>query len=79
LPSPEKPDENILTLSVSANSGKNILAEYNANTSDFFNDDRALDWHKFTLEFTTRDNWKILSLGGWLHHQTSIYTWPVSS
>ena len=55
-PSPTKPDEHILTLDVSANMGKNILAEYNANASDSFNDDKALDWHKFTLEFTAKDS-----------------------
>jgi len=55
-PSPTKPDEHILTLDVSANMGKNILAEYDANASDFSKDDKALDWHRFTLEFTAKDS-----------------------
>jgi hypothetical protein len=54
-PSPQKPDEHVITLDVSANSGKNVLAEYNANASDFLNNDDALGWHKFTLEFTAED------------------------
>jgi uncharacterized membrane protein len=55
-PSPQKPDEHILTLSISANIGKNILAEYKLNGTDFLNNNKALDWQKFTLEFPAEDN-----------------------
>jgi hypothetical protein len=45
-----------LTLSVSANSGRDVYAKYNVKTSDFLNKDKALDWQEFTLEFIARDN-----------------------
>jgi uncharacterized membrane protein len=55
-PSPQEPLEHILTLSVSANSGRDVYAKYEVRASDFLNRDQASDWQEFTLEFITRDN-----------------------
>jgi uncharacterized membrane protein len=55
-PLPQKPDEHILTLSVSANSGRDIYAKYEVKASEFLNKDKASDWQEFTLEFIARDN-----------------------
>jgi len=55
-PSTQKTDEHVLTLSISANSGKDTYAKYEIRTSDFLNKDNVADWQEFTLEFITRDN-----------------------
>jgi uncharacterized membrane protein len=63
-PSPQKPDEHILRLSVSTNSGLDVLAEYEVEASDFLNNDTASDWHNFTLEFTAYDDLKNVEFRG---------------
>jgi hypothetical protein len=55
-PLPQEPLEHILTLSVSANSGRDIYAKYVVRASDFLNREQALDWQEFTLEFIARDS-----------------------
>jgi hypothetical protein len=55
-PSPQEPLKHILTLSVSANIGRDIYAKYEVKASDFLNKDKAADWQEFTLEFIARDN-----------------------
>jgi uncharacterized membrane protein len=54
-PLPQKPDEHILTLSLSANSGSAVYAKYEVRSSDFINKEPASDWQKITLEFIARD------------------------
>jgi hypothetical protein len=54
-PLPQKPSEHILTLGVSANSGRDVYAKYDVKTSDFLNKDAASDWQRFALEFIARD------------------------
>jgi hypothetical protein len=55
-PSPQQPDEHVLTLSASTNFGRDVFAKYEVKTSDFLNKDEAAGWQQFTLEFITRDN-----------------------
>jgi uncharacterized membrane protein len=55
-PLPQKPDEHILTLSVSANYGRYIFAKYEVKASDFLSKENVSGWQKFTLEFIARDN-----------------------
>ena len=54
-PLPKRPDENVLSLDVSANSGEVVYAKCDVTASDFLIKDAPLDWQKFTLEFITRD------------------------
>jgi uncharacterized membrane protein len=54
-PLPQKPDEHILTLSISAGSGSAVYAKYEVKASDFLNKERASDWQEFSLEFIARD------------------------
>jgi uncharacterized membrane protein len=55
-PPPQDPLEHMLTLSVSANIGRDTLAKYEVKASDFLNEGETLDWQKFTLEFIATDN-----------------------
>ena len=55
-PPPQEPEEHILTLSVSANFGKDIYAKYEVKGTDFLNENNASGWREFTLEFIARDN-----------------------
>jgi hypothetical protein len=55
-PPPQISQEHILTLRVSANSGKHIYAKYEVKGADFLYEDNASDWQEFTLEFIARDN-----------------------
>lgn len=63
-PLPQKPDEHILTLSVSANVGKDIFAKYEVKASDFLSKENVSSWQKFTLEFIARDNLKGVEFTG---------------
>jgi uncharacterized membrane protein len=50
-PLPQNPDEQILTLTISANSGLDMLAAYGLEASDFLAKENAGDWQEFSLEF----------------------------
>jgi uncharacterized membrane protein len=50
-PLPQNPDEQILTLTISANSGLDLLAAYGLEASDFLAKENAGDWQEFSLEF----------------------------
>jgi len=63
-PLSQKPSEHVITLDVSANSGRDVLAKYEVKTSDFLNKDAALDWQRFELEFIARDDFKNVEFRG---------------
>lgn len=54
-PSPQKPDEKIITLQISADNGINEIDKYDVYSSTFFDDDKTSDWHEFTIELTVED------------------------
>ena len=54
-PLPQKADEHILTLSLSANFGSAVYAKYEVRSSDFLNNEQASAWHEFTLEVIARE------------------------
>jgi uncharacterized membrane protein len=63
-PLPKKPDEPILTLSLSANSGRDVLAEYAVKASDFLAKENAGDWQEFSFEFIAGDTLRNVEFTG---------------
>jgi len=54
-PSPQKPDEKIITLQISANDGVNEIDKYDVFSSSFFDGEKFSGWHEFTIELTVKD------------------------
>ena len=54
-PLPQKADEHVLTLSLSANSGSAVYAKCEVRSSDFLDSDQTLGWEEFTLDLIVRE------------------------
>jgi uncharacterized membrane protein len=63
-PLPPKIGEHILTLSLSANSGTDVLAKYEVKTSDFLSKENAVGWQEFSLEFIVKDTLRNVEFAG---------------
>lgn len=65
-PPSQTPEEHIITLNISANSGQSIIAEYDVNASDFLNGYKNSDWHSFAIQFVAGDNLRNVEFRGLL-------------
>lgn len=63
-PSPQEPDERILTLSISADAGGKVLAEHKVNASDFLDHNKTWDWYNFPVAFIAEDSLKDVEFRG---------------
>ena len=60
---PQDPEEKIITLQITADSGTNVISELEISSSDFLND-TTTGWHSFTLEFTVEEPLKNVEFRG---------------
>jgi uncharacterized membrane protein len=63
-PLPQKLDEQILTLSISANSGLDMFLAYGVKASDFLVKENAGDWQEFSFEFIAADTLRNVEFTG---------------
>ena len=63
-PLPKTPHEQILTLTISANAGLDMLMAYGVKGSDFLAKENAGDWQEFSCEFIAEDTLRKVEFTG---------------
>jgi hypothetical protein len=63
-PLPQTPHEQILTLTISANAGLDMLMAYGVKGSDFLAKENAGDWQEFSYEFIAEDTLRKVEFTG---------------